>query len=82
MVARWNADQQDERSILRQGHDSLEIHVIRLGFSPAQYSLGVQNRGLKYHSFHYTHYMLLFICILCPVHLLIRLGQKLSINLV
>ena len=47
VVVRWTAGQQVDRSILCQGHDS--PHPPRL--FPSQYSLTVQNRGLRRHSF-------------------------------
>ena len=45
------AGQQVERPILHQEHDSKQNSSHKPGLSPAQYSLTVQNRGLKHHTF-------------------------------
>ena len=55
VIACWTTDEQVERSILRQGmihNKKNSTHSPRL--SPAQYSLIVQNGGLKYQSFSET----------------------------
>ena len=54
VVARWTAGQQVERLTLPQDHGSYKTssHYFRL--SSAQFSLRVQNRVLKHHSFHFN----------------------------
>ena len=52
VLARWTVDQQCDRSILHQGHDSYQISSHCPKLPPAQYQLTVQNRVLKYRSFH------------------------------
>ena len=52
VIARWTTGQQVERSILRQGYDSLQNSSYSPRLFPAQYRLGMQNRGLKHQSFH------------------------------
>ena len=41
--------QEVERSVLRQGYDSYQTSSHWPSLSPAQYSLTIQNRGIKHH---------------------------------